>query len=131
MSMRLSEHAIFSDLDNLTGSDGEPGRQDIGGTNAQTDYVTMKGFARACFYSVLGSWNGTDDVDECRIQQATSAAGGSVKEQSIRAGTQVQNSPGKNAGADIYRGRQITYATGGPGEAMGMGPKRHGGAPVR
>lgn len=56
------------------------------------------------------------------------AGGGSVKEQSIRAGTPVQHTDGKNDGADIYRGRQITYATGGPVEAMRMGPKMDAGA---
>ena len=79
-SMRLSEHATFHDLDNIAGADGEPGRQDLGATNGQTDYVTMKDFARAVFYVVLGSWNSTDDLDECRIQQAVNTSGGSVKD---------------------------------------------------
>ena len=80
MSMRLSEHAIISDADNLTGSDGQPFLQDIGGTNAQSDYVSMKDFARCMAYYVLGTWNATDDVDECRIQQASAAAGTGVKD---------------------------------------------------
>lgn len=80
MSMRLSEQSSFSDLDNLNGSDGEPGRQDVGGTNGQTDWVTMKNYTRAVFFSVLGTWHASDDLDECRIQQATSAAGGSAKD---------------------------------------------------
>lgn len=56
------------------------------------------------------------------------ASGGSVKEQSVKAGTPVMNSPGKNDTGDIYRGRQITYAKGGPVEANRMGPKMRGGA---
>lgn len=46
----------------------------------------------------------------------------------LRNGTQVQHSDGKNDGGDIYRGRPITYATGGKIEAMGMGPKMKAGA---
>ncbi len=51
------------------------------------------------------------------------ASGGSVKEQSIRNGTPVQHTDGKNDQSGLGRGRPITYATGGPVEAMGMGPK--------
>ena len=80
MSMRLSEHASFHDLDNIAGADGEPARQDIGATNAQTDYVSMKNYARAVFFVVLGSWNSSDDLDECRIEQAVNTSGGSVKD---------------------------------------------------
>ena len=59
MSMRLSEHATFHDLDNLAGSDGEPGRQDIGATNAQTDYVTMENFSRVsnCSSRSIAAWS--------------------------------------------------------------------------
>jgi len=78
--MRLSEHGTFHDLDNIAGADGEPGRQDIGATNAQTDYVEMKNYDRAVFFVVLGTWNSSDDLDECRIQQATNTSGGSVKD---------------------------------------------------
>ncbi len=67
-------------MDNLTGSDGEPFLQDIGGTNGQTDYVTMADYDRASFYAVLGSWNSSDDLDEFRIQQADTVAGGNVKD---------------------------------------------------
>jgi len=80
MGMRLSEHGTFHDLDNIAGADGEPGRQDIGATNAQTDYVEMKNYDRAVFFVVLGTWNSSDDLDECRIQQATNTSGGSVKD---------------------------------------------------
>ena len=55
---RLSEQATFHDLDKLDGSDGEPGRQDIGGTNAQTDWVDMLGYVRAVFFAVLGKTTG-------------------------------------------------------------------------
>jgi len=58
----------------------------------------------------------------------TYAAGGKVGDgpawkEGLRNGTQVQHSDGKNDGSDIYRGRQVTYATGGPVEATGKGPK--------
>jgi hypothetical protein len=72
MSMRLSEHA---DIDLMV-------EQDIGGTNAQNDggWVSMKNYARALFYVEIGTWNGTDDLDECRIQQATDSSGTSAKD---------------------------------------------------
>ena len=72
MSMRLSEHA---DIDLMV-------EQDIGGTNASNDggYLSMKNYARALFYVELGTWDSGDDLDECRIQQATDSSGTSVKD---------------------------------------------------
>lgn len=56
------------------------------------------------------------------------ASGGSVKEQSVKAGTPVMNSPGKSDLGDIYRGKQITYAKGGRAypikDGAGSGPGR-------
>jgi hypothetical protein len=80
MSMRLSEHATFHDLDNLAGSDGEPGRQDIGNTNAQTDWVSMASFARAVAFAVLGTWHATDDLDESKIQSSDDSSGSNTAE---------------------------------------------------
>jgi len=70
--MRLSEHA---DIDLMV-------EQDIGGTNASNDggYLSMKNYARALFYVELGTWDSGDDLDECRIQQATDSSGTSVKD---------------------------------------------------
>jgi len=72
MSQRLSEHAS---IDMMV-------EQDIGGTNAQNDggYLSMKNYARALFYVELGTWDSSDDLDECRIQQATDSSGTSVKD---------------------------------------------------
>ena len=72
MSMRLSEHAAFAIQ--------SPSGTDIGGTNANTGYVAVKNYARACMYVELGTWNASDDLDECRIQQATDTSGTSVKD---------------------------------------------------
>ena len=66
----------------------------------------------------------------------TYARGGAVKDgpawkEGLRAGTQVKNTPGKNDLGDLYRGRQITYKTGGKVEAPeGVAPatKLPGGA---
>ena len=68
MSMRLSEHAAFTLIETT----------DIGGTNVASTYVSMKNYARAMAYVEIGTWNATDDLDECRIQQATDVDGGSV-----------------------------------------------------
>ena len=72
MSQRLSEHA---DIDLMV-------EQDIGGTNASNDggYLSMKNYASALFYVELGTWDSGDDLDECRIQQATDSSGTSVKD---------------------------------------------------
>ena len=72
MSNSLSEH---SDIDLMV-------EQDIGGTNASNDggWLSMKNFARALFYVELGTWDSSDDLDECRIQQATDSSGTSAKD---------------------------------------------------
>lgn len=53
---------------------------DIGGTNAATDWVSMVDFDRVYAKVILGTWNATDDLDECRLEQATSAAGANAKD---------------------------------------------------
>jgi hypothetical protein len=72
MSMRLSEHASFDLLET----------SDIGGTNAQNSggYLSMKNYSRVMAYVELGTWNASDDLDECRLQQATDSSGTSVKD---------------------------------------------------
>ena len=72
MSQRLSEHASFDLLET----------SDIGGTNAQNSggYLSMKNYSRVMAYVELGTWNSSDDLDECRLQQATDSSGTSVKD---------------------------------------------------
>jgi len=70
--MRLSEHASFDLLETT----------DIGGTNAQNagGYLSMKNYSRVMALVVLASWDSSDDLDECRLQQATDSSGTSVKD---------------------------------------------------
>ena len=70
--MRLSEHASFDFLET----------SDIGGTNAQNSggYLSMKNYARVMAYVEIGTWDSSDDLDECRLQQATDSSGTSVKD---------------------------------------------------
>lgn len=58
---------------------------DIGGTNAQAGSVDMRKWHQAFAYVEVGTWNATDDLDECRLEQGdgstwkdltTDAAGG-------------------------------------------------------
>ena len=72
MSMRLSEHASFDLLETT----------DIGGTNAQNSggWLPMKNFSRVMVLVVLASWDSSDDLDECRLQQATDSSGTSAKD---------------------------------------------------
>lgn len=53
---------------------------DIGGTNAATGWVSMADFERVFGYVELGTWNASDDLDECRLEQATDASGTSAKD---------------------------------------------------
>ena len=70
--MRLSEHA---DIDLMV-------EQDIGGTNASNDggWLSMKDYSRATFYVEIATFDSGDDLDECRIQQATDSSGTSAKD---------------------------------------------------
>jgi len=72
MAERLSEHGFF----NIA----SPSAVDIGATNNPTGYQSVKSFARAMLYNELGTWNSSDDLDECRMQQAVDTAGTSVKD---------------------------------------------------
>jgi hypothetical protein len=58
---------------------------DIGGTNAQAGEVDMRDWHKVFAYVEIGTWNSTDDLDECRLEQGdgsswkdltTDAAGG-------------------------------------------------------
>ena len=53
---------------------------DIGGTNASTGWVSMAGFTRIFAYAEIGTWNASDDLDECRLEQATDASGTGAKD---------------------------------------------------
>lgn len=72
MSMRLSEHCSTDFLE----------QADIGGTNAQNagGYLSMANYTRAYARVELGTWNASDDLDECRIQQASDSSGTGVKD---------------------------------------------------
>ena len=59
---------------------------DIGGTNAQSIYVDMKGVDSVHFDITLGTtsgtstgWDAADTLDTCRLYQATSALGAGAK----------------------------------------------------
>jgi len=53
---------------------------DIGGTNASTSWVSMALYERIFAYVEIGTWNATDDLDECRLEQATDASGTGAKD---------------------------------------------------
>lgn len=53
---------------------------DIGGTNASTGWVSMKDFQKVFGYVEIGTWNATDDLDECRLEQAQDASGTGAKD---------------------------------------------------
>lgn len=67
---RLSEHAKFTLLDEA----------DIGGTSANSGWLSMEGFNRALGYVEIGTWDSGDDLDECRFQQGTDSSGTSAKD---------------------------------------------------
>jgi len=53
---------------------------DIGGTNASTAWVSMKDFAAIFAKVILGTWNASDDLDECRLEQAKDVGGTDAKD---------------------------------------------------
>ena len=53
---------------------------DIGGTNASTAWVSMKGFDAVYAKVILGTWNATDDLDTCKLEQATDSSGTGAKD---------------------------------------------------
>lgn len=53
---------------------------DIGGTNASTGWVSMENFEKVIAYVEIGTWNATDDLDECRLEQATDSGGTGAKD---------------------------------------------------
>lgn len=53
---------------------------DIGGTNASTSWVSMAGFERVYAKVIIGTWDSSDDLDECRLEQATDASGTGAKD---------------------------------------------------
>jgi len=67
---RLSEDSILSILETA----------DIGGTNASTSWVSMRDFDRVMALVEIGTWDSSDDLDECRLQQATDSSGTSAKD---------------------------------------------------
>jgi len=69
---RLSEHATIDLLD----------LADIGGTNAQNNggWLSMEGYNRVMAYVEIGTWDSGDDLDECRLQQASDSSGTGAKD---------------------------------------------------
>jgi len=53
---------------------------DIGGTNASTGWVSMADFESIFAYVEIGTWNASDDLDECRLEQATDSSGTGAKD---------------------------------------------------
>ena len=53
---------------------------DIGGTNASTPWVSMKDYAAIYAKVILGTWDAGDDLDECRLEQATTSGGAGAKD---------------------------------------------------
>ena len=76
----MSENSKVYPLINDNDVAGEPFLHDIGATNAETAWAPMAGYDRVFAYVQLGTWNGSDDLDECRLQQATDSAGTGAKD---------------------------------------------------
>ena len=72
MGYRLSEDAAVDFLENA----------DIGGTNASNEdgWVSMADYNSIYAKVKIGTWDSSDDLDECRIQQATDSSGTSAKD---------------------------------------------------
>jgi hypothetical protein len=53
---------------------------DVGGTTSATPWRSMADISHVTCYVELGTWNAGDDLDHCRIEQATDSSGTSSKE---------------------------------------------------
>jgi len=58
---------------------------DIGGTNSAgsddtVHWVSMAGYDAILVYVELGTWDSSDDLDTCKLEQATSTAGAGKKD---------------------------------------------------
>lgn len=53
---------------------------DIGGTNVASAWLPMAEFERVFAYVEIGTWDASDDLDECRFQQATDVNGTGAKD---------------------------------------------------
>jgi hypothetical protein len=81
MAYRGSEDFKIAPLYQLNATPGELfGPYDIGGTNASSNWIDMADFDRVYSYIGLGTWNTSDNLDTCKLQQATSSAGAGVKD---------------------------------------------------
>lgn len=69
-SIPLSHDAAFTLLETA----------DIGGTYAATGWVSMADWEHVCAYVEIGTWNATDDLDECRLEQGQGASGSNAKD---------------------------------------------------
>lgn len=67
---QFSEDAIFAFIETA----------DIGGTNATSDWKDMADFDRVTGLAIIGTWDGGDDLDGGKLQQADTIAGGNVKD---------------------------------------------------
>lgn len=81
ISYQMSRDAKVFPLVALGGTvTGDPGLKDIGGTNATTAWVPAADFTRFFAFVQIGTWNGSDDLDECRLEQAQDADGTNPKD---------------------------------------------------
>lgn len=75
MSFELSEDAAITILETA-----DIGGTDTGSTGNWQTWLDMRNFDRVTAIVELGAWNAGDDLDECRLQQATSSAGAGAKD---------------------------------------------------
>ncbi len=79
---RMSEDAVVYPLSLLDTTPGEPfGPYDVGATVAHTAWVQMRDFDRVFAFVVIGTtFNASDELDTCNLQQATSSSGAGAKD---------------------------------------------------
>ncbi len=80
-SMRMSEDAIVYPLSLLDTTPGELfGPYDVGGTVAHTAWALLREFDRVFAQIALGTFNASDELDTCKLEQATSSTGAGAKD---------------------------------------------------
>lgn len=78
VSRRLSEHSTFLVMEDP--STPRVDTIDIGGQTNDSARGAMKNYSRVFMYAELGVWNGSDNLDECRLEQHNAASSGTTKD---------------------------------------------------
>lgn len=77
---QMGHDAVVYPLHYLNAVADAYGVLDIGGTNGSTAWIDMSQFERVFAFVQISSFDAADDLDECRLEQATDSSGSNAKD---------------------------------------------------